>query len=734
VSHAGAGAVRRAAPFGRRFREHAAPGATGVRPRPNWRPAGRLKSAGVAGSNPVGRVCTSSPNPERPRAAAGRLEKLENTTRPVRLFSLNRPRQFDARARRKLSLALYLALTWGCLWPNSDWAQTPGRSSGAATNRVLLIFSEARDLPGNVMMEQAARGAMLANTTNRIEFFSESMDASRFSTPQHDQLFQAYIRENYGAHNLDLIVMFMGRSFLLAQELAAPGMPPVPALAVVVNDLELPDLPGGRKFAGLVQRFDVRGTVEFILQLQPQTRRVVVVGGTAPADQAVLASIADTARSVEGVRFDYWTNRPLNEVYQAATLLPQDTVILLGTVLRDAAGEPSYTTHVVQTLAPLASVPVYVLGNSLIGSGAVGGTVVDFENLGASVGKLASRLLAGTPISRISLQVRSNGIPMADWRALQRWHIESRRLPANCVVLYRPHSLWEEHGYLFLAIGLGFLAQAVTIAALLIQRRRNREAEAEILRQRTELAHASRVSMMGQLASALTHELNQPLGAILRNAEAAEVYLQSERPDLKEVQAILADIRRDDKRAGDVIDRMRSLFKRQKLVLANLDMRDLLEDTIAMVRPDAAARQIHLKVVVPPDLPAAQGDRVHVQQVLFNLIFNAMDALVGVPDPRRSLTVEAAGTKHGNVQISVRDCGAGIAPEHAARIFEPFFTTKSNGMGMGLAISKTIVEAHGGEIWMRSCAMEGTTFTFLLPPAGGDKVRPGDLPPSLQAN
>jgi signal transduction histidine kinase len=307
-------------------------------------------------------------------------------------------------------------------------------------------------------------------------------------------------------------------------------------------------------------------------------------------------------------------------------------------------------------------------------------------------------------------------------------------LPANGVLLYRPHSLWEEYWYWFLAIALGFLAQAVTIAALLIQRRRNREAEAEILRQRTELAHASRVSMMGQLASALTHELNQPLGAILRNAEAAEVYLQNEQPDLKEVRAILTDIRRDDKRAGDVIDRMRSLFKRQKLVLATLDMRDLLEDTIAMVRPDAIARQINLKVVIPPDLPAAQGDRVHVQQVLFNLVFNAMDALVAVPDARRTLTVEAAGTKNGNLQVTVRDCGAGITPESAARIFEPFFTTKSSGMGMGLAISKTIVEAHGGEIWMRSCGMEGTTFTFLLPPAGGDKLRPGDIPSLLHAN
>jgi signal transduction histidine kinase len=278
----------------------------------------------------------------------------------------------------------------------------------------------------------------------------------------------------------------------------------------------------------------------------------------------------------------------------------------------------------------------------------------------------------------------------------------------------------------------GFLAQAVTIVALLLQRKRKQEAEAEILRQRTELAHASRVSMMGQLASALTHELNQPLGAILRNAEAAEVYLRGDQPDLKEVRAILTDIRRDDKRAGNVIDRMRSLFKRQKLALGPLDMRDLMEDTITMVLPDAAARQISLRVEIPPHLPAAQGDRVHVQQVLFNLIFNAMDALITVPNSRRLLTVGLTRTKNGNLQVAVSDCGTGIAPENADHIFEPFFTTKSNGMGMGLAISKTIIEAHGGEIWLHSSAMDGTTFTFLLPPAGCDQVKPGDLPLPLK--
>jgi signal transduction histidine kinase len=602
--------------------------------------------------------------------------------------------------------------------------------TGPTPKRVLLIFSESRDLPGNVMMEQSIRAEMLKGDTNWIEFYTESMDAGRFQNARYYRLFSDYIKNKYAGQNLDLVMMFMARDFLLAEELPTALVSNVPSVFVVVNDLDAPRLPEGHPFTGIFQRFDIQGTFRFIFHLQPETRRVVVIGGASPADRAVLARIEDAARSVGGVDFEFWTNRPIAESYQAAKDLPDGTVILLGSVQRDVTAQPLYTSEVVRLLAPSASVPVYVLGAGLIGNGALGGNVVNFEDLGAGAGDLALQALSGTPISQIPVEVKSNGVPMVDWRALQRWHIRTSRLPAHCVVRYQPQSLWESQWKLILFFGLGFLAQAITIAALLVQRQRQHRAEAEILKQRTELAHVARVSMMGQLASALTHELNQPLGAILRNAEAAEIHLQNGQPDLKEVRAILTDIRRDDKRAGNVIDRMRSLFKRQKLTSGTLDLEDLVEDTLAMARPDAVARQVKLKVEIPPHLPPAQGDRVHVQQVLLNLILNGMDAMSTTPKSRRLLTVRLDKTKNGNLEVTVSDCGTGVEPDVAVHIFEPFFTTKSKGMGMGLAISRTIIEAHGGEIWMNSNAMEGTTFTFLLPPAGAAKMNPGDLPAS----
>jgi PAS domain S-box-containing protein len=246
--------------------------------------------------------------------------------------------------------------------------------------------------------------------------------------------------------------------------------------------------------------------------------------------------------------------------------------------------------------------------------------------------------------------------------------------------------------------------------------RRQAEQEAQVLRE--EIAHAGRVSMMGQLASGLAHEINQPLAAILRNAEAAELYLQHPSPDLDEIRAILADIRADDERAGQVIDRMRGMLKRRTLDTRRLEVGALVDEVAALLRVDAAARHVKLDVAVPGDVPHVRGDRVHIQQVLLNLILNGMDALNGarLEDRRVGVTARVNGAPGAHsIEIGVDDAGPGIPADRLARIFDPFVTSKPNGMGMGLAISRTIVEAHGGRIWAENKAGGGAAFRFTLP-------------------
>jgi C4-dicarboxylate-specific signal transduction histidine kinase len=282
-------------------------------------------------------------------------------------------------------------------------------------------------------------------------------------------------------------------------------------------------------------------------------------------------------------------------------------------------------------------------------------------------------------------------------------------------------ALWFE----ILVLPLRCEAGGVVIKQRDITDRKRAEAEAQEVRQ--ELAHASRVTMLGQLASSLAHELNQPLGAILRNAEAAELFLQSEPPDLDELRAIVSDIRKDDQRAGGIIDRLRALLTRREFDPRPVPLGELVDEVVTLTRSDSATRRIGIGFDLPRDLPLIRGDCIHLQQVLLNLLINGMDALAVRTDRERTLRVRARRDGDGFVEVAVSDSGDGIPAEKLGRLFEPFFTTKPHGMGLGLAISKTIIEAHGGRLWAENNAQHGATFRFTLPVADGGSDDPDGL-------
>ena len=245
-----------------------------------------------------------------------------------------------------------------------------------------------------------------------------------------------------------------------------------------------------------------------------------------------------------------------------------------------------------------------------------------------------------------------------------------------------------------------------------------RRSEQELQSLRRDLAHLSRVSTIGQLSTAMAHELNQPLGAILSNAEAAEMLLDANPPALDEVREILTDIRQDDERAGEVIRRMRALLRKEEMRMAPLDIGVLVPEILRLVSSEAAMRKVSFRVNVAPGPLPVRGDRVHLQQVMLNLILNAMDAAAENHADERRVVVEAGRNQGGDIEVAVSDNGPGIPPKQLARLFEPFFSTKPQGMGIGTSIARTIIQAHQGRIWAENNATGGATLRFSLPVDG----------------
>ena len=242
-----------------------------------------------------------------------------------------------------------------------------------------------------------------------------------------------------------------------------------------------------------------------------------------------------------------------------------------------------------------------------------------------------------------------------------------------------------------------------------------RMAELEARRWRDELAHVTRVAAMGELTSSLAHELNQPLAAILNYANAAQRFLSAGEPELSRAKEALSGIARDSKRATEVIRKIRELLKKEEPQYIPLDINSVIQETLALIRGDSILKESSLVSELASGLPPVTGDRVQLQQVLLNLILNAVAAMHALEAVSRRLVVKTEKHEDKGVKVSVRDSGTGVDEAHKERIFEPFYTTKPTGMGMGLAISQRIINALGGSILAENNPDRGATFSFVLP-------------------
>ncbi len=580
---------------------------------------------------------------------------------------------------------------------------------------VLMLHSFGREFRPWSEYAKQIRAELDRQSPWPLDVREHSIETARSGDLNPELPFVEYLQALYADHAPDLIVTIGASAAAFVQRRRDQLFPTTPAVFTAVEQRRL--MSSGLTLSDVVipVTLDFRFLFESFLQISPDTKIVAVVNGHSPNELFWRGEMQRELRPLENrIDIRWYDNLSFQDILKQTASLPPHSAIFWNTMLVDATGAVYEGDRALTALHATANAPIFTADDAFFGREVVGGPMLSPLVVGIEAGTVAVRILGGEKPDRIKIEPVGLAAPKYDWRELQRWGISESRLPPGSVIYFREPTAWDKYRWQLVALFALILFQGAMISGLLFEHRRRLHFQVEAARRSAELAHFNRYSTAGELTASIAHELNQPLGAILTNAETLQLMLKSPAPDLNEIGEIVDDIRRDDQRASDVILRLRNMLKKAPSKVTDADLNEIVRDTMLVLSPFATARKFDLKSSIFPEPLPIKGDQVQVQQVLVNLIVNAADAMSDVPRAERTVTISTARDDNF-AEVSVLDAGPGIGRDKLKEVFEPFFSTKSQGMGMGLSIARTIVEAHNGLIWAENKTGGGAVFRFRLP-------------------
>jgi signal transduction histidine kinase len=592
------------------------------------------------------------------------------------------------------------------LTPAGVRAEDPPRAK-----RVLLLHQAGVGGPIRPKFDAAFVEALRSDDSVPIDLYEEAIETERFPGAEQARLLREYLKNKYADRKIDVIVAQGIRPLTFARENRELfGDPPIVTTVAPAGELDTSD-----NIIGLQGGFWIDGTIDLAQTLLPDTCCVFVVDGTRDNNGDVEAEVRRRWKDRNRrLRLVYLRDLVLRDLLSRIAAIPEHSVVLfVRQTMRNRLQDLDEFEGLAHVLAA-SPVPVFTQIEEFMGRGVVGGYIWRFETDARRMAEIAKLLARGTRPRDIP-PGRNTYTTMLDWHQLERWHISESRVPAAALVLFREQSFFELYRRYVVGGLIVFAAQLVLIVGLLAERAWRRRAEAEARRTRDNLAHLTRVSAMGELAASLAHELNQPLTGILCNARAATHLLASDNPQLPELKEILQDIVSEDKRASDIISRMRDLVSKRASERTPVDVNEIVLSMTNLVTGDSRVRQVSLGLDLAADPLMIEGDRVQIQQVVLNLLLNAIEAASSSDHLPHEVVIKTDASDRHSVHVIVRDNGIGLPEGPENQVFEPFYTTKASGMGMGLSIARSIVESHAGTIWATNHNGRGAEFHVTLP-------------------
>jgi signal transduction histidine kinase len=591
--------------------------------------------------------------------------------------------------------------------------------------RVLALYPHHRLNPTNIIVGAAVRDRINARGGGDIEFDDENVDITQFNNPLYEEELFRFLKEKYSLKKPDLLFAVTPVSYDFILKRRRDFFPDVPLVGALIPSGNTRTFRPKDKATAVLSSFDHKANLDLVVRLLPHVQNIFVVGGDAsPLERSFMGGIKkDFAGDEDRLHIHYLISSPMDELAGTVATLPPHSAVYYYFMAQDRDGRVYIPREVLTELAQVSNAPIFSgVTDAFLGTGVVGGYLVSLKEVGTNSADLMMEILsqrAGDPLPAS----RTVPVPAVfDGRQLVRWGINEDSLPQNSLVRFRQASIWVLYKGRIIAVGVLFVAELALIVFLMKELKRRKRAEAhlinsqrEIQENRAELAHVTRVSTVGELASSLSHEVNQPLAAILSNAQAALRMLKSGSIDFNELGEIFQDIVKDDKRAADVIQRVRSLTKKVAPTEEPVDLNELVTDVLAMVKNDFQTRGVTYALRLDPNLPLVKGDPIQLQQVVLNLLLNGFDALAEKPVDQRRLTFQTGTNPSNGVRLSLGDSGDGIPADKIKTIFEAFYTTKPQGMGLGLSICASIVKAHRGLLTVENQPEGGAVFHVTLP-------------------
>jgi signal transduction histidine kinase len=605
-----------------------------------------------------------------------------------------------------------------CVYLLALAAILPG-PAGSATRgepkRVLMLHSFGRDFRPWSEFALRIKAELERQSPWPLDLQEHTLLTARFNNPGPEAPFVDYLRSLYAGRQPDVVLSIGAPAARFVQKYRAQLFPETPMVLTAVEQ-RLVDRTLQTDNDTVISVYnDFSAFFGSILRVLPDTQTIAVIIGASPLEKFWLDEAKKEVKPFEDrVAFVWYADLPFEEILKRATALPPHTVLFWGLMSVDAAGVAHEGDLALRSLHAVANAPIFSFQEAFFGGDTVGGPMHSIAQSSRQTANATIRILGGEKPGNIKVQPIGFASPKYDWREMQRWGISERNLPPGSKVLFREPGIGERYGWQFALIACVILVQGALIGGLLHERRHRRLAEVESRQRMAELAHVNRYSAAGELTASIAHELNQPLGSILTNTETAESMLKGASPNLDELREILADIRRDDQRASEVIRRLRSVLTRTPFEMTDINLNETVREVIGFVGAVAHGRDIALRCATTSVDLRVKGDAVQLQQVILNLIINAMDAITQAEAKEREVNV-TTNLSAAWAEIRVSDTGPGMAAGDLKNVFKPFFTTKPQGMGMGLAIARTIIEAHQGQISAENQLSGGALFTIRLP-------------------